>query len=111
MSDERRRAQWRAASERYRQRNMEASCERVKKWRSETPKGKYQVQKQHAKQRGVDWDFTFDDWWAIWEPHWDKRGTGAGQLCMCRLDHSKGYAPNNVRIDTNLSNAQEKRSV
>lgn len=69
---------------------------------------RYAQHKKHAKERGIEFEFTFDEWWAIWEPHWEKRGTHKDQLGMCRT-HDKGpYRVDNVRLDTPKGNAAER---
>lgn len=68
---------------------------------------RFDQQKSHAKRRGIEWDMTFEEWCAIWEPHWEKRGPQRDGRVMCRT-HDKGpYKPGNVRIDTPKSNAAE----
>lgn len=69
---------------------------------------RYAQHKANAAKRGVEWDFTFDEWWAIWAPRWPERGPHKDQLGMCRT-HDKGpYSPDNVRLDTPKGNAAEK---
>jgi len=81
---------------------------RCKAW-NETPEGKYSNHKTAAGKRGIEWEFTFDTWWAMWEPHWDKRGNGGDKLCMCRRGDRGPYSPENCRIDTNRNNILEAR--
>ena len=64
-----------------------------------------------AAARGIAFDFTFEEWWCIWAPHYEKRGVGSDQLVMCRAGDKGPYAVGNVRIDTPKSNARESVSV
>ena len=76
-----------------------------------SPKGRYAAQKSRSVSRGIDWLFTFESWWAMWEPHWDNRGTGVNDLQMCRNGDSGPYSPENCRIDyfrNNLSEMHER---
>lgn len=69
---------------------------------------KYAQHKAHAEARGIEFEFTFDEWCEIWEPHWEKRGVHKDQLGMCRM-HDKGpYRVDNVRLDTPKGNAAER---
>ena len=76
-----------------------------------TPKGKYCRQKIHARQRGIEWEFTFDLWWEMWEPHWENRGCTAGKFVMCRAADKGPYSPANCRIDTMENNIKEAWQV
>jgi hypothetical protein len=73
---------------------------------SATPKGRYISHKNSAKQRGVPFLLTFEEWWGLWEPHWHLRD-GTNSLSMCRTGDEGGYELGNVRIDTNLNNILE----
>lgn len=61
-----------------------------------------------AKERGIPFRMSFEDWWEMWEPHYEKRGTRQGQMCMCRHLDQGAYEVGNVRIDLNKSNHQER---
>lgn len=70
-------------------------------------RARYAQQKANAAKRGIEWEFTFEEWCEIWEPHWADRGSHKGGKVMCRT-HDKGpYRPDNVRIDTVKGNAAE----
>lgn len=84
--------------------------ERTPNWRHH-PKQKYVNQKSHAKQRGIPWEFTFESWWAMWEPYWKNRGRLGHQYCMCRNGDTGPYSPDNCRIDTNNRNQVEAGEV
>lgn len=73
--------------------------ERSRKWRA-TPAGKYSEHKRFARQRGVEFKLTFDEWWAIWKEsgHFAKRGNRHGCYVMCRRGDEGAYAVGNVFI-------------
>ena len=69
---------------------------------------RYAQHKKNAAKRGVEFELSFEEWWAIWEPHWERRGTHKDQLGMCRT-HDKGpYRVGNVRLDSPKGNAAER---
>lgn len=68
---------------------------------------KYRQHKSNAKRRGIEFDFTFEEWWDVWAPHYANRGTGPGNLQMCRTRDEGPYKAGNVRIDTRESNSKE----
>jgi hypothetical protein len=70
-------------------------------------RSKYNTHRHTAKQRGINFLLTFDEWWALWEPHWHNRGQASHQMCMCRTRDDGPYAVGNVRIATNKENRQE----
>src|SRR5690348_12983126 len=72
-----------------------------------TPRGKFRNQKNGARVRGIPWRLTFEQWWALWAPHWDKRGHGAGKLQMCRHNDSGAYEVGNVYIATHEQNVSD----
>ena len=69
---------------------------------------KYVQQKENAIRRGIEWEFTFDEWCQVWEPHWDRRGPKKDQLGMCRTRDQGPYAASNVRLDTPKGNAADR---
>lgn len=68
-----------------------------------TIKDQYNKHKWTAtKQRGIDFDFTFEEWCAWWEkhlgPNWAvMRGCKKGQYVMSRRGDKGPYAAHNVR--------------
>jgi len=68
---------------------------------SRTPKGKFQLDRQHAKDKGEEWHLTFEQWWAKWEPHWKKRGKKLRQYSLYRLDPALPYTDENTVVGTN----------
>lgn len=82
-----------------------------KAWRVghiKTPRFRFNLHRGSAKQRGIQFLMTFEQWWALWAPHWDKRGyTTGGNLVMARTGDKGPYAVGNVRITTQGDNARE----
>lgn len=72
-----------------------------------TPKGRFAAHKRRAKLKGIPFLMTFDQWWALWAPHWDKRGVGRGSMVMARNGDIGAYEVGNVRITTNEANISE----
>ena len=75
-----------------------------------TPKGKYCRHKANAKKRGVEWQFTFETWWAFWESSgkWPYRGNRKGKYQMARNGDRGPYSPSNCRIVKQESNTAER---
>lgn len=69
----------------------------------------YKVQKFNAERRGIEWELTLTEWWAIWlnSGKWEQRGTFSGQYVMARHEDQGPYAVNNVKIVSTLENHQE----
>ena len=74
-----------------------------------TPKGRFVNHKKNARKLGVEFVMSFEEWWTIWEPHWD--GRGLGKLVMCRTGDEGAYEVGNVRIDSQSNNAKEQQDV
>lgn len=83
--------------------------ERSQRWRA-SPKGKFAEQKRHARQRGVSFELTYDQWWGIWSlsGKWDKRGNRRGRYCMCRHKDLGPYMIGNVYIGTWSQNTVDR---
>lgn len=95
---------------RYKERHPErvkASAKKYLKSEKGRARNKYSQHKSNAKRRGHDWLFTFDTWWAMWEPHFHKRGQTSESMHMCRTNDEGPYSPENCRIDTAESNGRE----
>lgn len=73
------------------------------------PRGKYVDHRHHARHRGIDFLLTFEEWWKLWEPFWDKREST--RYVMCRTGDTGPYAVGNVRIDTHRNNVLEARGL
>lgn len=74
---------------------------------SKSPKGKYDKHKQRAKARGIDWMFTFETWWNLWEPFFDNMGQTPTSYHMCRRLDEGPYSPENCYIDTAANNGRD----
>jgi len=72
-----------------------------------TPKGCYVKHKNNAKQRGIEWHFTFDSWLKVWKEsgHFEERGHAKGKFVMARIGDCGPYAEWNVRIVRSEANA------
>ena len=75
------------------------------------PLKRYHQHAAHAGERGIEFELTFEEWWAIWEPRYAERGPRRGQFVMCRQRDTGPYAADNVRIDTVSGNAGEAKQV
>jgi hypothetical protein len=69
----------------------------------------YTQHKSNAKQRGVLFLITLDQWKQVWldSGKWDQRGRGAAKYCMCRIGDTGAYEVGNVFIDTNRRNVSD----
>lgn len=56
----------------------------------------YARAKGAAKQRGIDWQFTKDEWYDWWGEDIFKRGNKNDELQMCRYGDEGPYHPDNV---------------
>jgi hypothetical protein len=74
-----------------------------------TPLRKYQIQRIHAKDRGISFELTFEEWINIWEQSgkFEFRGRGKGKYCMSRVNDSGPYKVGNVYINLNELNAHD----
>jgi hypothetical protein len=97
---------WKAA-------NPERAAEIQRSYAANHPeKVAYTRQRLQARKRGIEWLFTFDEWWAVWEASgkWKQRGTHKGQYGMSRFGDKGPYAATNVRIcimEENVSEAHK----
>lgn len=70
-----------------------------------SPLASYIGQRQNAKRRGIGWNISLVDWWAIWDQSgkWSQRGRGQGYM-MCRFGDQGPYEFGNVYIATGVHN-------
>lgn len=75
-----------------------------------TPRGQYQRHRQNAKDRGIEFLLTFDEWWHIWmqSGFWEIRGNRPGRCNMMRYGDCGPYAVGNVHIGTHRANVIER---
>ena len=69
----------------------------------------YRAQKSSAKRRGIEFEFSFDEWMEWWGDDYHLRGNKYGQLAMCRFMDKGPYAPDNCYKGTNSANASYAR--
>lgn len=80
---------------------------------SVTPLRRFKYQRIHARQRGVEWLLTFEQWFAIWTEsgHWHERGRTRGCYVMGRHGDVGPYAVGNVSIITTEQNVREANAI
>lgn len=61
---------------------------------------KYWKQKTHAKERGIEFNLTYDEWTDWWGVDIHNRGRCKGQLQMCRFGDAGSYELGNIYKDT-----------
>lgn len=69
--------------------------------------GKYHNARYCAKERGIEWLFTYDTWVEWWGDDITRRGPRRGQLVMARNGDLGPYHPDNVRKATSSENCSE----
>lgn len=59
----------------------------------------YASQRSAAYHRGIEWNMTLAEWWAVWQASgkWELRGRGQG-YAMCRKNDRGAYEVGNVYI-------------
>jgi hypothetical protein len=72
-------------------------------------RARYTQQLCQARKRKIDWLFTFESWWKMWEESgkWKERGRKAGQYCMARKGDIGPYSVDNVEIVTIEKNSSD----
>lgn len=72
---------------------------------------KFCLQRGNAKMRGIEWRFTFDEWWAWWQidNRWSRRGNKPEDLCMARKGDVGPYSLANVECLTFRENLKAIR--
>jgi NUMOD3 motif len=76
-------------------------------------KRQYRDQKYQAKKRGLDFNFTYEEWLDWWGEDITKRGHCKGNLVMSRYGDIGPYHPDNVFKNTqeqNISAAQKGKT-
>lgn len=75
----------------------------------DTNRYKYSMQKCIARKRGIDFNFTFEDWLSFWQAsgHWEQRGRNKGQYVMSRYGDVGPYELGNVFIQLNADNSRD----
>ncbi len=69
----------------------------------------FSKQRRQAQVRGIEWNFTFAQWWEVWREsgHYEDRGRFADQYVMARFGDIGPYAANNVEIITASANVKD----
>jgi hypothetical protein len=69
----------------------------------------FKQQKGRARQRGVAFEMSFDQWREFWtiDDRWSRRGTGADNLVMSRIGDKGAYVVGNVICQTQRENGLE----
>ena len=69
----------------------------------------FNAHRSGAKKRGIEFLFTFDEWWAWWQidGRWARRGSHQDQLVMARIGDGGAYEPGNVQCITNTQNGRD----
>lgn len=75
------------------------------------PKLRYRQQRTTAAKRGIRFNLSFPEWWALWKPYYPMRGRKKGCYCMCRKLDGGHYEVGNVRIDLVEGNGHEKKAA
>ena len=72
---------------------------------------KYLWQRGSAKRRGISFNLTFDEWYAIWQQSgkYDQRGKCKGQYVMSRYNDIGAYEVGNVFIQLHSDNINDAR--
>lgn len=67
----------------------------------------YAFQRRNAKNRGIAWKLTLEEWWEIWKSSgkYEERGRNRGQYVMARVGDQGAYERGNVEIQTHSQNA------
>ena len=61
-------------------------------------KNQYNIQKQNARKRKIEFHLTYEQWLEIWGEKISLRGVGRGKYCMARNNDKGPYSIDNVRI-------------
>jgi len=71
--------------------------------------GQYDNAKWCAKERGIEWHFTYNTWLEWWGDDFVNRGCKRGQLVMARNGDIGPYHPDNVHKTTSTDNHQQRK--
>lgn len=71
----------------------------------------YSQHKANAKNRGIEFKLSFDEWWSLWKPHYHNRGRNLGNFVMCRNMDKGAYEVGNVTIGYIKANAKTRAVV
>jgi NUMOD3 motif len=74
-------------------------------------KRKFYSQKWHSQRRGIEWQFTLDEWINWWGDDIYLRGNKKGQLVMARFGDTGPYHLDNVKKITCSDNTSEAHTA
>ena len=79
--------------------------------RKRTPKELYVNQEGQARDRGIEWLFTYEEWLEMWlvSGRWLERGKHEGEYQMCRIGDEGPYSKRNCYIATMEDNQKVRR--
>jgi hypothetical protein len=82
----------------------------VARGRRNSPRYKYGAHRRSAKERGIPFLITFEDWDTIWQlsGKWEQRGNRKGQYVMSRPGDKGAYEMGNVVICLAEENRAER---
>lgn len=60
----------------------------------------WMMARAQANFRGEVWDLTFEEFFKLWDGHWEQRGREVTDLCMSRKDWKKPWDKKNCVIIT-----------
>ena len=74
-------------------------------------KKQYHTQKAHAKERGIGFDLTYEEWLYIWTTsgHLHQRGSTKDGYVMSRVNDEGPYRVGNVFIQTHVQNIKDRK--
>ena len=75
-----------------------------------TIKHKFWSQRRSSRARGIDWNFTLEDWFDVWQTSgkFNARGRGKGTYVMARYNDTGPYEKGNVYITTFEQNNKDQ---
>ena len=68
-------------------------CQAKYRW---SPKAKFRVYQTEAKNRGIPFDLSVEEFSSFWQVPCSYCGREIGTIGIDRIDNSSGYAPNNI---------------
>ena len=88
---------------------MSRKYENYQKYYQQSPRGRYTTHRANSLRRGLDWEFTFEEWWQVWKDSgkWEQRGKSADSYCMARINDEGPYCADNVVITTMTENSRQ----
>lgn len=77
--------------------------------RGETPLRQFQIHRASAKERGVEFKLTFEQWEKWWQEsgHYQDRGRGIGKYVMARKGDLGAYELGNIECKLGSDNVRE----